>query len=101
MLPVEVEFDLSERNTCFSGSGIVDLFGGSGNTKFYQARVFVNDPGGVIFGAFEKAIEHAAISNSQFLHLTLRRDRKPEEKANFDGIVEYKPVLMKLIVFER
>jgi hypothetical protein len=94
VLPVEIEFDLSNRHEKFSGGGEVDLLGDHGAVRFYEARIFINDPGGVIFSAFERALKHAAISGNQFAHLTLRRDREPP--SNFDGIADHKATVAEI-----
>ena len=91
MLPVEVEFDFSEQGTAFSGGGQVWL-GGNPDVKFYQCRLHVGDPGGVLFDAFQKAVEHAVVSGNQFAHLTIRRDRQRDSSKPFNGIADLKEV---------
>lgn len=82
LLPVEVEFSFSpqsEEGGVGRGEVWKDKVQGMG---FYKAQFYICDPERRIFDQFARTFEHAVMSGHSFVHLVLRRERRPYIKDN-------------------
>lgn len=75
-LPIEVEFFFSRSSGEGCGWGEVWNDKRGHDDGSYRARLIVFDPDAKFFSAVERAVAHAAMSRSNFVHLTFRRERK-------------------------